>query len=357
MPQFAMDKTASASRLADSKGGSGLYPLPLARDHTTWGVSMATSQSLAQHTQTRKRRLSRPQRKALSFYAFIAPWLLGLIFLGILPMIVGLLTSLTNYDGLNLESVKFVGLRNYTRAFEDPDTVYSMTRTLLWSAMNVPIWLILSFGLALILSRNQRGQGLFRTLFYLPSIIPLVATIWIWKIFLDANYGLLNGIISLFRPGTAIQWLSIYGLPSLTAIAVWTGLGGGMVIFLAGLQGIPHELEEAARIDGANRWQILRHVIIPLMTPVIFFQLILALISSLQALAVPLLLSQGGVPSRSVYLYMIHTYQQIFVYQRFGYGTALLWMMFVVILVFTLFVFRTARYWVYYENAVEGGPS
>jgi multiple sugar transport system permease protein len=295
----------------------------------------------------------------MAFYLFVAPWLIGFVLLGVLPLVLGFLTSLTNYDGLNLAGVKFVGLRNYARVFADPDVLFSLQRTLIWSALNIPIWMALSFALALILNRHTRGQGIFRTLFYLPSVIPVVATIWIWKIFLDANYGLLNAIISLFRPGTATPWLSGYALPSLTTISVWMGLGSGMVIFLAGLQGIPGELEEAARIDGASALQVLRYVTIPLMTPVIFFQLVLALINSLQTFVAPLLLSnisasEVSIPPRAIYLYMIHTYRQIFVYQRFGYGTALLWLLFVVILALTLLVFRTARYWVYYEVEPEG---
>jgi multiple sugar transport system permease protein len=316
---------------------------------------MAQAQSLHQKVQAR-RGWSRARRRTATFYLFIAPWLLGLLALGVVPMIIGLLTSFTNYDGLNLGSVRFVGLRNYIRAFNDRDTAYALGRTLQWSLLNVPIWLGLSFGLALLLNQRRRGQGLFRTLFYLPSVVPLVAMIWIWRIFLDANYGLLNGFIGLFRPGAAIQWFADYGLPSMTAIAVWGGLGAGMVVFLAGLQGIPAELEEAARIDGASSWDVLRHVTVPLMTPVIFFQLVLALVGSLQQLAVPLLVSNSGqgASARAVYLYMVHTYQQIFVFQRFGYGMALIWLFFVLILLFTLLVFRTSRHWVYYETDVEG---
>lgn len=318
---------------------------------------MAHAQTLTERAAPRQRGMTRSQRRTLSFYMFIAPWLLGLIALGIIPLVLGLLTSFTNYDGLNLDSVKFVGARNYLRAFSDPDTAYSLGRTLLWTVLNVPLWLVACFGLAFILSRQQRGQGFFRTLFYLPSIIPLVATVWIWRIFLDANYGLLNGIASLFRPGTAVQWFADYGLASLTAISLWMGLGGGMVIFLAGLQGISVELEEAARIDGANIWQIMQFITVPLMTPVIFFQLILALISAGQQFVLPMLISNtaSGAANRSVYLYMVHTYQQIFVFQRFGYGSALLWLFFVLVLILTLILFRTSRFWVYYEAEVEGG--
>ena len=320
---------------------------------------MAAIQSGTRRLGIQRHMSRRVWRRTVAFYLFIAPWLLGFVLLGIIPLILGLLTSLTNYDGLNLATIKFLGVRNYTRAFADPDVRFSFGRTLWWGALNTPAWLILSFILALILNQAVKGRGLFRTLYYLPSIIPAVATVWVWKIFLDQNYGLLNAIISLFRPGTAVPWLSEYALAGLTAIAVWGGLGGGMVIFLAGLQGIPDEVVEAARIDGANALQVFRYVTLPLMTPVIFFQLVLALIGSFQQLTLPLLLGKGSgqlaFPPRGIYLYMLNTYYQIFVYQRFGYGTALLWLLFIVVMLLTLLVFRTARYWVYSEVSLEGG--
>lgn len=304
---------------------------------------------------------SRERRHARTFYLFISPWLLGFILLTLVPLLVGLFISFTNYDGLNLSDLKIVGLRNYQRAFEDGETQYALQQTVLWTLLNVPLWLAFSFGLAMLMNQNVKGRGLFRTIFYLPSAVPVVATVWVWRIFLDKNYGLVNGVLGLVQPGTALPWLTDYALQSVTAISLWTGLGTGMVIFLAGLQDIPTELEEAARIDGANSWQVWRHVTLPLMTPVLFFQLVLALISSLQAFVVPTLLavavSSGNglssLPPRGVYLYVIHTFQQIFVYGRFGYGIALLWLLFILIIVLTFVVFRTQRYWVYYETETE----
>ncbi len=175
---------------------------------------------------------------------------------------------------------------------------------------------------------------------------------------LQENVAAANGMLSVVRPGTALPFLTDHALQSLTAIALWTGLGAGMVVFLAGLQGIPTDLHEAAHLDGAGPVQVLRYIIVPLMSPVLFFQLVLALIAAFQALVIPLLLGsingRIGLPPRSSYLYMVHIYQQMFVQQRFGYGIALLWMLLIVILVLTWIVFRTARYWVHYETDVEG---
>lgn len=306
-------------------------------------------------------RRTRSQRQTLTFFMFIAPWLLGFIFLSIIPLIIGFLSSLTNYDGLSLPNMRFVGTANYARAFTDPDVGFSIKRTLVWGLVNVPLYLVISFSLAMMLNQSIKGRGFFRTVFYLPSVVPLSAALIAWKVILDKNVGLLNGLIDKFRPGTAIGWLSTYALAGMAGISIWAGLGVGMVIFLAALQGIPDELTEAARIDGANDVQVLRYVIIPLMTPVIFLQLVMGLISSFQQLNLPLLLtqvgltSQGAVPPRSIYLYMIHTYEQIFTRRVYGYGNALLWMLFVAVLLMTGIIFWTQKYWVYTEQSGEGG--
>ncbi len=314
-----------------------------------------------------RRTLKRRQRRTLYFYLFISPWLLGFVLLGVIPLVLGFLTSLTNYDGLNLANLKFLGLAQYQRAFTDPDVIFSFKQSAIWLFANLPAWLILSFLLAIILNQNVKGRGLFRTLSYLPSIVPGAAAILAWKIILDKNNGLLNGLLSLWRPGTAIGWVSNYAMVGMTTIAVWGGLGSGMIIFLAGLQSIPDELKDAALIDGANSLQVFRNVTLPLMTPVIFFQLILGLIGAFSQLNLPLLLTNvgltgsggsGSIPPRELYLYMINAYQQIFVSQRFGYGTALLWLLCIVVFLITELVFWTKKYWVYEEEpAGEGGQS
>ncbi len=216
---------------------------------------------------------------------------------------------------------------------------FSVGRTLLWGGVNLPLWLVLSFLLALILNQDVKGRGVFRTIFYLPTLVPVAIAITAWRIILEPNFGMLNNLISQFTPEpVAIKWLSDYALFGMAGISIWLGLGFGMIIFLAGLQGIPDELKEAARIDGANDWQVFRHIILVLMTPIIFFQLVQGLIGAFQQLNLPLLITQVGITSTSVaprpiYLYMIHTYQQIFTNGRYGYGTALLWLLFIGIVV------------------------
>ncbi len=300
-----------------------------------------------------RHRLSRSQRTNRIFYGFLSPWLLGLVFLTIIPLAIGLYISFTNYDGMNWATMKFVNFRNYIRAFTDYNVIYSLKRSLLWMVLYLPMWLIVSFGLALLLNQNVRGKGFFRTLYYLPSVVPAASAVIIWRTILDKNTGLLNGVISMFRPGTAVGWMTTYSLQSMVVVVMWTGLGAGMVIFLAGLQNIREELIESARIDGANSWQILRFVIIPLMTPVIFLQLIQGLIGAFQQLTFPLLIgmvSQSGgttVMPRGVLLYMVNTFQEIYTNQRYSYGTALLWLFFIGIVILTAVLFWSQKFWVY----------
>jgi multiple sugar transport system permease protein len=299
--------------------------------------------------------LTRSQRRKRNFYFFISPWLIGFILLTVVPLVFGFLISLTNYNGLNLFTLDFVGFKNFAKAFQDPMVRFTFSRTLIWTGLNLPVWLILSLFLAIIVNQKVHGIGIFRTIFYLPSVIPAVGLVWTWKILLEKNYGLLNSMISVFRPGTAIGWLTDQAMYGVTAMAVWSGLGAGMIIFLAGMQSIPDELIEAAKIDGANTSRIFWHVILPMLTPVIFFQLILGLISALQMLTIPWLATTDSViavPPRGIHLYMIYIYEQIFSTQRFGYGMAILWLLIIIVFFLTFLIFRTQNRWVYSE--VEG---
>lgn len=302
--------------------------------------------------------MSRSTRKTLTFYAFISPWLIGFILLTIIPLVVGVWLSFTNYNGLNFDNIRWVGTAWYERVPNDRQAMESLQIVFAWTALNTPIWLVLSFVLAYLLSKTTKFRGFFRTVWYLPSIIPLVAVAWSWRTLLHQSYGLVNQTINIFAPGVFIGWLSEHALISLTMISVWMGLGNGIIIFLAGLQDVSSELEDAAAIDGASRFQIFRHIIIPLMTPVIFFQLVQSIVFAMQMFALPLLLapnqaSNAGVlstpPQNDVYLFMIYAFQQIFQRQRFGYGIALIWILFGIIVAMTLILFWSRRFWVWTE--------
>lgn len=301
---------------------------------------------------------SRPGRRTVAFYAFTSPFWLGAIILGLIPIILGFLVSFTNYDGLNLyTTMKFVGVENYRRVFTDPNALLSIPRTFRWTMSSVPLGIAAAFVLASILNQNIRGRGVFRTIFYLPSLLPAVAVTVVWKIFLDGNYGLLNYLISLFRPNTVIHWLQDRAFLSLLVMSVWWGIGGSTVVILAGLQGIPPELIEAARIDGANSWQVFWKVTIPLMTPVILFMLITGIIGSFQAFIIPVLLGTqqyvaigAGKPPKDVYFFMVHVWRLLYVNQQYGRSTAMLWVMAIILGALTFLIFKTSDFWVYSEG-------
>jgi multiple sugar transport system permease protein len=294
-------------------------------------------------------------RRAVTFYLLISPWLLGFVLLGALPLVGAFLMSFTNYDGLNFDYLRFVGVDNYVRAVADPDAQYALGRTLLLMAVVVPVGLVLQLALALMVNQPIRFSNVFRTIFYLPYVIPVVAAVWIWKIFVDPTGGLLTALVGAVLPELNIRWLVDYPTVVLAVLTIWGAAGGGMVVFLAGLQGIPAEFREAAMIDGASRSQVARYITLPLLTPVIFFNLVTGIIVALQILVQPMLLSPGilglnpgTVPPRDNYLYVVHAYIEIFTKQLFGYGSALLWLLFAVVLGLTLLLFRTSRRWVYY---------
>jgi len=307
-------------------------------------------------------RKSRAEKRELrSFYFFIAPWLFGFFVVTIIPLLWGGYLSFTNYTGLNMAHAKMVGLSNYFRAFRDPEVWNGLLHTGIITFVGVPLGLIGGFSLAVLLNQKVRGQGLFRTIFYIPSLVPAVAMVIIWQTIYNRNAGLLNALIDIFHQGTLINWIS--DLPNLALIVMlFWGIGGGMVIYLAALQGVPVELKEAAAIDGANAWQAFRRITFPLVTPVIFFQLVMGIIGSLQMLVPALLLTSsllgaGYIPQipQANRLYMVHLYQQTFQYQRFGYGLALAWILFVIVFIFSLIVVKSGHFWVHYEVDVETG--
>lgn len=312
------------------------------------------------NTATKRRfHLSKSQREEISFHLFTLPWLLGFIFLTATPLIMGLWLSFTNYDGFNWDSMKFIGLDNYIKAFTKADLAIAAKNSVRYSVIVVPVGISISLLLAILLNQPVKGRGIFRTLLYIPSILPITAATWAWRLMGSMHNGLFNGALQLLYPGTAINWFQDHYFLILYLYA-WWGAGGGMVIFLSGLQGIPTDLYEAAAIDGANKIQVFFRVTLPLMTPVIFFQLITGIIGSLQLLAVPLLLAGSGAMGgkagigRERYVYMVYQYLQIFDYARFGYGVALAWLLFAVVLVLTVIVMVTSKYWVYYEVPQEG---
>ena len=294
-----------------------------------------------------------------AFYGFISLWLLGIFFLLIFPVVVAVIISFTNFNGITIPDTIFTGFSNYIEVFQSPDAWYTMGQTLLYSILVIPLSLGVALGLALLLNQKVPGKGLFRT-FYLPTIIPIGAAALIFKSILDSNSGFLNLLISIFRPGTAINWINEYGLYALVAIGVW-GCGVALVVFFAGLQEIPQELEEAAAIDGAGKWQTFQHITWPLLSPITYFQLVLGVINSLQMFVPANIMSLTSdattywTPQHTLYMFPGYAMNQMMAAQRFGYGVSLIWILFLLALAITLIIRKSSQFWVYYAIDQEGG--
>lgn len=316
-------------------------------------TEQTTAQPAANASGGRRRLRSWKRYSDRTFYLFISPWLLGFLALTVIPLGYALLVSFTDFDGIS-PHWHWIGLSNYVQAFSDPDSWYSLSRTFLYTIIYVPLSVAGGLALAVLLNQRIKAVGFFRTVFYLPSIVPVVASAIMWKLIFDRDAGALNAILERLNVPILTWLIDPTVFYSLIIMMLW-GLGGGMIIMLAGLQGVPVELREAAIVDGASPWQAFWHVTFPLLTPVIFFQVVTGVIYTLQTFIQPLLLVQGNgaasvasVP-RGNYLYMVNVYEQFLYNQRFGYGSAMLWILFVLILAITLLVFRTSAFWVYYE--------
>jgi multiple sugar transport system permease protein len=299
--------------------------------------------------------LSRQLRNDLRAYAFLLPWLLSLLVFTAYPMLATVFFSFTDYNIVQTPS--WVGLENYERMFSnDPLFWQSVLNTTVYSLFAVPLSLLLALCLALLLNQNVRGVGLYRTIFYLPTMVPVVASSLLWVVMLNPQNGLVNGLLEgVGLPGPGWFRSADWSKPALIVIALWGGTGSAMLIFLAGLKDIPLSLYEAAILDGANGWQQLRHISIPLLTPTIFFNLIMGIIASFQVFGQVLTSSVGSGgnsvgPLNSLLMYMVLLYRNAFRSFEMGYASAMALVLFVVLVALTLLVVRSSRYWVYYEG-------
>lgn len=287
------------------------------------------------------------RREALAGYAFISPWLIGFIFFMALPILASFVISFTRWNIVS--PPKWVGLKNYVRIFTADKAFWqSLKVTFRYAAIYLPLTTVAGLVTAMALNTKVKGVGIFRALFYLPYITPQIAATLIWMWVLNPRYGLLNTALSWFGvegpnwfhdPDTAI-----YGI---IMIALW-GVGGSAVIYLAGLQNIPEQLYEAAQIDGANPWQQFWSVTVPMLSPTIFFQVIVELIGVFQTFTPAFVATEGG-PLKSTYFYMLHIYNKAWQSLRMGYASALAWILTIIILIFTLFIFKSSALWVHYE--------
>jgi multiple sugar transport system permease protein len=312
----------------------------------------------------RKAGMSKRQRaEAVQGFMFISPWMIGFAVFAATPVIASLVLSFCKWDILT--PAKFVGFKNYEKMLQDPLIRKSLVNTLYYAAFAIPLGMVGALSTALLLNQKLKGMRLFRTLFYVPSVTAGVATFLLWSWIFNPQLGLLNRALQHqvpwldFAHGIAIKhiplvanpplWLSSpqWAMPALIIMALW-GVGGGMLIYLAGLQGIPEELYEAALLDGANTIQKFRYVTIPLLSPTIFFNLIMSIIGSFQVFNAAFIMTQGG-PMNATLFYVLYLFQNAFMYFRMGYASAMAWLLFIIILILTLIQFKIAPKWVHYQ--------
>ncbi|MCZ7574589.1 MAG: sugar ABC transporter permease [Ardenticatenaceae bacterium] len=309
-------------------------------------VAAAPVSERAQPTR-RPRPLSLKSRQALWGYIFILPWLLGFLLFTAGPILAVFYLGFTEYSVFSPPS--WVGLKNYSKIFaDDPLFVTSLGNTLYYVALSVPGQIVLAFFVALLLNSRIRGLGIYRTIFYLPVIVPYVVTSVLFLWILDPQVGILKYFLSgVDLPSP--QWFQseTWSKPGIVLLSLWY-MGTYMLIFLAGLQGIPEHLYEAADLDGATARQKLFSITIPLMTPTIFFNLINGIINSFQVFTFAYIITKGG-PLNSTLFYVLYIYRQAFEFFHMGYASALATILFVLVLGVTVLMFRWSRSWVFYE--------
>ena len=279
-------------------------------------------------------------------YLMIGLWLIGFLVFTAGPIAASMGLSLTKWDLIS--DAKWIGWTNYQTLFKDDLIRISLWNTFYFTVVLVPLSTIGALLLALAMNMKIRGIRLYRTLYYLPSITPAVATTLLWLVIFQPDFGVANYLLQgLGVPKQAWLLDPLQAKPVLIIMALW-GIGGGMPIFLAGLQAVPRELYEAAEIDGSNRWNSFFYVTLPLMTPVIFFSVITGIIGSFQVFTSAYIATDGG-PQNATLFYVLLLYRNAFQYFKMGYASAMAWILFLIILAFTILQFRLARRWVYYE--------
>ena len=297
-------------------------------------------------TGKRKRKYNKAESRAA--YICMLPSIIGLVCITYLPMIASFALSLFSWNGLG--AMKFIGLDNYVKLFTNDGKFYgSLLSTLKYAGLSVLGCMVFSLIVAMLLNRKIPARGFFRGVFYLPYVLPAMAVYLGWKWLFDYNYGFFNYVITL-AGGSRIKFLddSLMVTPSLALITVWLS-GNLIVIFLAGLQNVPRVYHEAAEVDGANGFQRLIHITIPCMTPIIFYNLLMSLVTNLQVITPALSLTKGGPGTGSYYMcYML--YNKAFNSHQYGYGSAIAVILFILIAIFTAILFSTSTGWIFYEG-------
>jgi multiple sugar transport system permease protein len=295
----------------------------------------------------RKREANRDNKAG---YLFLLPWLIGLVLITVGPMLASLYLSFTNYS--LIQAPKWTGLENYARMITDPRLHQSLKVTFLYVFVSTPLQLALALAIAILLNEGMKGLPFYRSVFYLPSMLgSSVAIAVLWRNMFESD-GLVNQILRMVGLNVRTSWIGdpSYALWTIVLLHIWT-FGSPMVIFLAGLRQIPGMYYEAAAVDGATRWTMFRRITLPLLSPIIFFNLVLQIINAFQAFTQAFVVSNGtGGPSDSTLFYTLYLYQRGFVQFQMGYASAMAWLLVVIIAVFTAINFFLSKYWVFYGD-------
>jgi multiple sugar transport system permease protein len=285
----------------------------------------------------------------LEGWLFALPWVIGLLVFFLGPMLASVYFSFTRYNGVN--PPVWVGFDNYVELLaRDPLTWHSLIVTTVYAVISVPLNLAVGLAVAILLNQAVRGLAVWRTIFYLPSVISDVAVALLWQWMFNTRFGVINYLLKLWFGIEGPNWLgdSSAVMPAFVLMSLWA-VGGSMLINLAALQGVPTALYEAAKIDGARTWSLFRHITLPMISPVIFFNLILGIIQALQSFTNFYILTDGG-PNNATLTFMLYLYRRAFQFLQMGHGSAMAWLLFLYLAVLTALVFRGSRAWVYYET-------
>ena len=288
-------------------------------------------------------------KSSITGLLFASPWLIGLLLFYAYPLIASIYFSFTNYS--ILQPGDFIGLSNYKELFSDPLFWKSIYNTIYFAVYFVPLSIIFGVGLAMALNMKVKGMGIYRTIFFLPTLVPHVALAVLWMWLLNPGFGLVNEVLAIFGIGGP-SWLGsvTWSKPSLILMSLW-GIGQPVIIYLAGLSDIPEDFYEAAEVDGANWFQKTFNITLPLLTPVIFFNLVMGVIAAFQQFTLPYTLTQGqGTPANSLTFYVMYLYDNAFKYFKMGYASAMAWILFVIIMILTAIIFASSKRWVHYQD-------
>lgn len=280
---------------------------------------------------------------------FALPWIIGLIIFYAIPLFSSIYFSFTTYS--ILQPGEFIGLQNYKDLFHDPLFWKSVYNTIYFTVFFVPLSIIFGVALAMMLNMKVKGMAVYRTIFFLPTLVPHVALAVLWMWLLNPGFGLVNGLLNTIGiEGPAWLGSETWSKPSLILMSLW-GIGQAVVIYLAGLGDIPDDYYDAADVDGANWFQKTFHITLPLLTPVIFFNLVMGIIGAFQQFTLPYTLTQGqGTPANSLTFYVMYLYDNGFKFFKMGYASAMAWILFIIIMALTAVVFTTSKRWVHYQG-------